>query len=443
MPTMDPEADMKMAHLNAGRTTGVGKVVAWISTPTHATGWYQGQIPIMSTMWESSRLPEQFREGLHNFETIIVPSQQNLELFSTYHDNVHLVPLGVDPRRWHFVERQTPTTEFRFLIGGSGPRKGTDLARKAFRLAFPDLDRMQPRPKLIMKSPKGEEVFGGAGIEVIGGRLTDEDEVALYESAHCYVQPSRGEGFGLQPLQAMAQGIPTILTGAHGHAGFADLGIPLDYTMEKSAYFIYGDAGDWWEPDLDQLVDAMRSVYLNYTAACVHAFNSAWEIAQRWTWKHTADSFLDVVGRDNLTELDPGRPWRLWSAHRAGHQDTVPFKKRWFSPTFKKYKVVTLRDYVSDIGGTMRYFVKGQDYWEPADVKRILFESGILDPVCLVAESGSLEDIGLAEAQLEEVKAYSAAHSHCPTCGQELNSSPTRADKIYWELEADRGGDSG
>src|SRR5207248_1555121 len=48
--------------------------VCWVSVPTHARGWWKGQHPTIFTMWEAMTLPEAFRENLHEFDTIIVPS---------------------------------------------------------------------------------------------------------------------------------------------------------------------------------------------------------------------------------------------------------------------------------------------------------------------------------------------------------------------------------
>ena len=42
LPGLDAEQEKATAHLNTGHRKGVAKVVAWISTPTHATGWYEG-----------------------------------------------------------------------------------------------------------------------------------------------------------------------------------------------------------------------------------------------------------------------------------------------------------------------------------------------------------------------------------------------------------------
>jgi glycosyltransferase involved in cell wall biosynthesis len=402
---LPPQRDLEhLAHLNTGRASKICNVVAWISVPTHARGWHKGQYPVVSSMWESQSLPESFRESLHNFPLVIVPSHQNQELFSRYHDNVKFVPLGVDPDMWHQEQRPNVGATFRFLIGGSGPRKGTDLAYKAFRAAFPDRRHDGPTPVLVMKSPRAEG-FGGPNIEIVGGRIPAEAEVDLYASAHCYLQPSRGEGFGLQPLQALAQGCPTILTAAHGHDSFAHLGRGIPATPEPASYFIYGDAGDWWEPDLDALVEEMRWIYDHYDQACADAARSAGVVAEEFTWARTAARFVDAIGAERL--------------------EMPASVDGWYTPDLRLYEVVTNRDWKCEVAGITYFFEQGRSYRELADIKRIAFESGILDPVC----TGGA-DTGLSPAQLEGVAEYSARHSYCPTCRQRLNSQPTRADDL-------------
>jgi glycosyltransferase involved in cell wall biosynthesis len=398
-----PQRDLDhLAHLNTGKASKVCNVVVWASVPTHARGWWKGQYPVINTMWESMSLPESFRESLHNFPLVIVPSHQNVELFSRYHDNVAFVPLGVDPEVWHPEERPEVGATFRFLIGGSGPRKGTDLAYKAFRAAFSTWPEDGPIPTLVMKSPRAEG-FHGPNIEIVGGRISAQAEVDLYASAHCYVGPSRGEGFGMMPLQALAQGCPTILTAAHGHDSFAHLGIGIPATPAAAAYFIYGDAGEWWEPDFDALVDEMRWVYDHYDEALARAAHAAEVIAAEFTWANTAARFVDVIGMDRLS---------------------APAKvDGWYTPDARLYEVVTNRPWRCEVAGITYFFEKGKSYREPADVKRIAFETGILDPVCCTGD-----DTGLAPSQLEGIAAYSASQSFCPTCHQQLGTQPTRAD---------------
>lgn len=402
------DADIKV---NEGRRTGVCNTAVWVSVPTHARGWWDGQRPVINTMWEATELPPSFRENLHEFAQVIVPSEQNLELFSRYHDNVSYVPLGVDPQRWHYTPRRPPSMFFDFLIGGSGARKGTMLAYDAFVKVF-GTDGSWPRdgliPRLLMKSPKGQEPIDHDRVRMLSGRLTPDEETALYEDAHCYLQPSRGEGFGLQPLQAMAQGMPTILTNAHGHAAFADLAIPLSSSLVPADYFIYGDAGEWWEPDFDELCDRMRWVYDHYDQALADAKGSAEVVAEKFTWRRCAEAFVDAIGEEHLGSY-------------SGSQG-------WYTPTSRRYLVVLDRDWNADIAGVTYQFHKGERYFEPADVKRILFEGGLLDPVCLVGD-----DLGLDPRQLDQIGDYSASHSYCRDCGQRLNSVPTRSDDLFDE----------
>lgn len=410
-------------------------VAAWVSVPGHASWWWEGQHTSMFTMWEATRLPEQFRETMHEFDTLVVPSMQNVELFGQYHDNVRYCPLGVDPDDWHYTPRTEPGPFFRFLIGGTGARKGTDLAYRAFRAVFPNWQTMDPVPQLVMKNPKGESgatvningtdtylSFRSPGVEMVSGRLTGAEEIALYESAHVYLQPSRGEGFGLQPLQAIAQGLPTILTNAHGHAGYAHLGIGLPWKLKQSEYFIYGDAGEWWEPDFDALCDAMHDTYHNYEHHEAKAKMAARVVARDWTWSQTTSAY--IAAHDGLLD--------------------VPFSGdgSYHLPEPKRYPVIVDRDYTAQIADGTYIWRKGKTYWESADIKRILFEAEVLDPACLT-KFGKTDDIqldvGLDLGQVERLPEYTGAKEYCPTCHQRVNTVPTKTDDILAEMEAAAG----
>jgi glycosyltransferase involved in cell wall biosynthesis len=388
-------------------------VVSWISVPTHARWWHEKQFASCFTMWEASNLPPSFRDTLHEFDVLMVPSAQNLELFGQYHDDVRFVPLGVDLDKWHFRPRSTPDKNFVFLCGGSGKRKGVDVAFEAFRTVFKGWKkRWGPEPQLVLKNPKGEAQYRGYDrVLMVSGRLSNEAEIDLYASAHCYVQPSRGEGFGLQPLQAMAQGCPTILTNAHGHSSFANLGIPLGWSWSKADYFIYGDAGDWWEPDLDELCELMWDVYKNYQTHEVKAsVNAQTVIPAEFSWQRCAERFID--------------------AHDG--QLAAPYKGdgAYHFPSYLQYLVRVSKPWQAEIAGLNYMWQPGKDYYEPADVKRILFERGVLDPACLEGP-----DPGLAANQIERIGAYSAHKEWCPTCNQQLNSRPVQADTLYQEME--------
>lgn len=388
----DLEIDKKKAN--------VCKDILFLTIASHVNGWWEGQRAHLFTMWESTRLPESMRETLESFQTILVPSQACVELFSQYHDNVKYVPLGVDSQRWHYQPRNTNDIFFNFLIAGSGYRKGNDLAHRAFLEVFGNRSQVigRPIPRLIMKSPKNEQ-YEGNNVQVVGGYMPPEDEVALYASAHCYLQPSRGEGWGMQPLQALSQGIPTILTDAHGHSPFAKYGIPISAELAPTSYMdMFGESGDWWEPNFDELCEAMLKVYENYSLEVSRAKKNSRLVAEEFTWEKSAQAIVNAIGQDNLKQR--------WSKPTS--------EMSWFEPDLKRFPVITLRDWKADIGGTTYLFIKGKTYYELADVKRIMFEAGLLDPVCINDADG------LSAKQLERLSAYTAKNEKCPTCGHKV-----------------------
>lgn len=417
-------ADARIAlHGHAPPDGTATNAVCWVSVPTHANSWWDNQFTAILTMWEAMKLPESFRETLHEFDLVMVPSYQNVELFSKFHDNVKYLPLGVDPLIWRYHKPPDPHTTFNFMISGRGSRKGCDLAYEAFQTVFGKWwqfadsgaeyvgPRGKPAPELIMKSMRGHGEYYGPGVRHVTGRLSASAEVDLYKSAHCYIQPSRGEGFGLQPLQAMALGLPTILTAAHGHESFAPLGVGISAKPTTADYFIFGDAGEWWEPNFDELCEAMWDVYENYTHHVDRAKVSAATIAKDWTWERTADTFIAHMG-DELTKPYTGSMTRV-------------------TPTPRLFKIVTTVDHLSNAAGVSRYFERGKVYYDIADIKRILYDAGILDPTCLEGD-----DLGLAPQQIDGLDEYKASRSYCPTCGEQLNTRPTYADALYAEMES-------
>ena len=75
--------------------------------------------------------------------------------------------------------------------------------------------RMLARRGLVLAAAGGTDpaVFQGiseAGAHRLLGRVSDAELRALYENAACLLFPSRYEGFGLPPLEAMACGCPVI-----------------------------------------------------------------------------------------------------------------------------------------------------------------------------------------------------------------------------------------
>lgn len=112
-----------------------------------------------------------------------------------------LARLGLEPGR------------YLLCVGNRTPNKNLALAASAFAaLGRKDL-------KLALVGGDHASVFGsataiaGEGI-VLTGRVSDGELRALYEQAALFVFPSRYEGFGVPPLEAMALGCPVVSSDA-------------------------------------------------------------------------------------------------------------------------------------------------------------------------------------------------------------------------------------
>ena len=378
----------------------------WMGAPSHVAGWWKGQRTNVLTMWEATGVPPGFRENVHEIDTIIVPSEQNLELFSHWHKNVKKVPLGVNPEQWHYMERPEVGAEFVFMTAGQGERKGIDIAVRAFNTVFGDFEpsASRPRPVLMVKNRYRSKEAWNESVREFTGTVTPDVEQALYNTAHCFLGLARGEGFGMMPLQAMAQGTPSILVDAHGYHEFAHLASrTVSAGMSKAEIFIFGDADQWWEPDFGEVCEAMWDMYLNYESYIPKAKESAEVIATEFVWDKTAENMIEAMGGKEALSL-PDITTRIW--HK---------------PTIQQFWVVADKDCSYEVNGTVHKFKKGEDYHVFGDLKRMMFENKNLDPICLQ----DIHESGLTPEQLSEVDRYRSQKARCYACGQMYNSDPS------------------
>jgi glycosyltransferase involved in cell wall biosynthesis len=106
--------------------------------------------------------------------------------------------------------------EFLLFVGTIEPRKNLIVLLNAYREL---LNATELQPQLVIAGKKGwltDSLFGrlrDLGIEErvrFTGYLSDNDLCALYSSCRVFIYPSKYEGFGLPPLEAMACGAPVI-----------------------------------------------------------------------------------------------------------------------------------------------------------------------------------------------------------------------------------------
>ena len=267
--------------------------------PSKPHSFLRGQHRALYTMWETSVLPPKYYRLLGGYDQVIVPCEHNRELFAPYAKNISVVPLGVDIKFWKPTPRPA-NKRFRFHAGGSmWLRKGLDVVVEAFEKAGIDaeLHIKVPLERLVPKRS------WPSNIVLHTGWMSKWDQFEWYNKADCFIGASRGEGFGLMPLQAMALGIPTIITATSGQAQYAHLASAVIPTTPKrcDVHEITNFAGFWDEPDLDALVEALRKVYAGSDVYRYKAMFHVKHVAE-YRWAKSCEKLLAVLPEGDIIE---------------------------------------------------------------------------------------------------------------------------------------------
>jgi glycosyltransferase involved in cell wall biosynthesis/Flp pilus assembly protein TadD len=168
-----------------------------------------------------------------------------------------------------------PTKEAPFVflhVSSCFPRKGVDALiaayAKAFRRAdpvrliikgFPNEHNDVPRQiaHSLALDPDAPEIV------MINRDMLTRDVIDLYAAAGAVVLPTRGEGFNMPAAEALAAGVPLIVTGYSGHTDFTgpDVARQVAFRFAFSRTHLHLAGSVWAEPDIDDLAAAMREVF--------------------------------------------------------------------------------------------------------------------------------------------------------------------------------------
>jgi glycosyltransferase involved in cell wall biosynthesis len=248
-------------------------------------------------------------------------------------EKVFVVPNGVDT---DFYTPEGPRFQlgtqkgFKFLfVGGTIRRKGIDTLLDVYTSTFTGQDDVC----LVIKGFGSDTVYASSSIhqavvglveksktdprlpaiEYIDGHLSDEDIASLYRACDALVMPYRGEGFGLPIAEAMASGLPVIVTG---------YGAAMDFCDDGTAYLVKAERvpvridvrpnplGFWWaEPDRQDLARKMRHVFENGIEGKALGGRGRARIVERFQWSHAyarvEQRLLELSKREPVRRVPP------------------------------------------------------------------------------------------------------------------------------------------
>jgi glycosyltransferase involved in cell wall biosynthesis len=272
-------------------------------------------------------LPEAIKWG-EAYDLLIAGSSWNRDLLQQYGlPNVRLVQQGIDPSVFHPGPRSGLLTK-RFVIFSGGKleyRKGQDLVVAAFRRfhmrhseallvaawhnEWPDsmagIDRMghvMGRPAVENGRLKLGEwlvhngLLPGTFVEI--GPQPNWAMAPILRDADLALFPNRCEGgTNLVAMEAMATGVPTILSANSGHLDLIQSEHCYPLLRQKSVVGceLFSGYEGWGESDVDEMVELMEQAYRQRDAAQAKGIKAAEFMQREWSWERQVERLTEEI----------------------------------------------------------------------------------------------------------------------------------------------------
>ncbi|MGD0566498.1 MAG: glycosyltransferase family 4 protein [Candidatus Goldiibacteriota bacterium] len=260
-------------------------------------------------VYESTAIPADWPEIINNsLNLVLVPSQFNREAFissGVIKGKIRVLPHGIDEKIYNSTGRPGKNGKFIFLCAAMPQkRKALDKLLKAFKAAFGDGQDVELAIKLPYapgKTPYDDltirEYYNEKNIKFIFSGYDENEMARLYKNADCFVLASRGEGFGMVYLEALACGAPVIAAGWGGQTDFLNdtNSLLVKYSLGPAGSMQYGSAnpkGLMAEPDFDDLVSKLR--YARKNPEIMEKKVSAFDVS-KYTWAKTALTLKSIL----------------------------------------------------------------------------------------------------------------------------------------------------
>jgi len=164
-------------------------------------------------------LPRRLKKTKAVFTVSEVTRQDLHDTYKYPLDDIHVVPNGVSTEVFKPAVDDAPRQPFLLIVGAAYPHKNVEELLKFAHL-------WKDKYRLLIASCRGkyrahlEQSVAQAGLQQrveFLAYVSTEELVRLYQTCAAFVYPSKWEGFGIPPLEAMACGAPVIASDIAPH----------------------------------------------------------------------------------------------------------------------------------------------------------------------------------------------------------------------------------
>jgi glycosyltransferase involved in cell wall biosynthesis/SAM-dependent methyltransferase len=303
------------------------------------------------TVWETDRMPAQWRTALSHVMEVWLPCDFNVSVFQRdLRTPIFKLPHVVDTRQWngevapYQAGLGVDAADFVvYSVFEWQERKGPADVLAAYLEAFRDVSDTL----LVIKTNPGAAKTAEQALAATRSKLRSDAHVSIRAEAWCdaqlealrrrgnaYLSMHRGEGWCYPLFDAAASGTPVVATAFGGPLEYltpetASL-IRHDLVPVRQSYLYYHPTMRWAQPDLASAVRALRYVYEHREEARERADVAARRIRQAYS-----PEAVGAAARNELSQLlrrtNATRWQRLRKAQTAIElRPPVPIPGSWY-----------------------------------------------------------------------------------------------------------------
>jgi glycosyltransferase involved in cell wall biosynthesis len=267
------------------------------------------QIRIAYSMLESTKIPPDWATTMNrHFDAIVVPDRFLIDVYKNSGVEIPVFELPLGLYLDGFFEEPLRSASKKPMVFGylssCLERKNHIKLIQGFAKAFGNradvrlkINYRYGQEHVINKIREEIASLGLENVEFTDLRLDNPAYLQYFKTLDCYISPSKGEGFSIQPREAMALGIPAIVTNNTAQTTICNSGYVrvIPSNIEEPALYWWGEVcGEHYDCEVDDVADALLDVFHNYQDYLQKTVGAR-EWVHNYEFKNLKQRYLNLV----------------------------------------------------------------------------------------------------------------------------------------------------
>lgn len=278
------------------------KRIGIIETTPFDFGTIDTEIKIASTMCESDLIGASWVGACNSMDYVVVPNEFQRSVFAKSgvdESKLKVIRSGTETERFPYFKRPVRDIYTFGIVGYMNERKGVFELIQAFCSEFERWESVRLYIKTSNKDFAYYSNFTDKRIVVDSRHLSMQDLNKIYQGFDCFVFPSKAEGIGQPPREAMSTGLPTIVTNYSGLEEICDEEYcypiqPMELRSGENPHTIE-QPGNWAYIDIQELMYTMRYVFEHPEEADEKGKKASLWIKNEHSWSRAAKNMVDFL----------------------------------------------------------------------------------------------------------------------------------------------------